>query len=291
MTPGVRRGDRGRHVAGQDRAHHRCAAPRALPVQACPADLHPEKEREEKAAGPAVLVGQTRRRSDPPASGGVLRAAVLRPVTRVPSRIVVATPHCRRWRIAGPGRPGSSKATSPTASDRSITTSCYPTLAENIHDNRFLRLLRNMLQAGYLEDWVWNATLSGAPQGGVASPILSNIYLDRLDKFVENSSHPGIHPRRPAGHPTLTTKKWKSSSRVRADAGTAQRFVRCASNGVACRARTPMIRGSGGYATYGTATTTSSGSPDRRPKPRKSRSVLRGSCVTNSSWNCRRRRP
>ena len=59
------------------------------------------------------------------------------------------------------------------------------TLAENIRDNRFLRLLRNMLQAGYLEDWVWNATLSGAPQGGVVSPILSNIYLDRLDRFVE----------------------------------------------------------------------------------------------------------
>ena len=59
------------------------------------------------------------------------------------------------------------------------------TLAESIHDNRFLRLLRNMLQAGYLEDWVWGATLSGAPQGGVASPILSNIYLHRLDVFVE----------------------------------------------------------------------------------------------------------
>jgi group II intron reverse transcriptase/maturase len=58
-------------------------------------------------------------------------------------------------------------------------------LGEKIHDNRFLRLLRNMLQAGYLEDWVWNATYSGAPQGGVASPVLSNIYLDRLDKFVE----------------------------------------------------------------------------------------------------------
>jgi group II intron reverse transcriptase/maturase len=59
------------------------------------------------------------------------------------------------------------------------------TLAEKIHDNRFLRLLRNMLEAGYLEDWLWNATLSGAPQGGVVSPILSNIYLHRLDTFVE----------------------------------------------------------------------------------------------------------
>lgn len=59
------------------------------------------------------------------------------------------------------------------------------TLAEKIHDNRFLRLITQMLQAGYLEDWVWNVTLSGAPQGGVTSPILSNIYLDRLDRFVE----------------------------------------------------------------------------------------------------------
>ena len=58
-------------------------------------------------------------------------------------------------------------------------------LADRIHDGRFLRLLRNMLQAGYLEDWAWNATLSGAPQGGVASPVLSNIYLHRLDSFVE----------------------------------------------------------------------------------------------------------
>ena len=58
-------------------------------------------------------------------------------------------------------------------------------LAEKIHDNRFLRLIKQMLQAGYLEDWEWNATLSGVPQGGVVSPVLSNIYLDRLDKFVE----------------------------------------------------------------------------------------------------------
>ena len=58
-------------------------------------------------------------------------------------------------------------------------------LAEKIHDGRFLRLISHMLKAGYLQDWRWHATLSGAPQGGVASPILSNIYLDRLDRFVE----------------------------------------------------------------------------------------------------------
>jgi group II intron reverse transcriptase/maturase len=58
-------------------------------------------------------------------------------------------------------------------------------LAEKIHDARFLRLMRNMLTAGYLEDWVWGATYSGAPQGGVVSPVLSNIYLHKLDEFVE----------------------------------------------------------------------------------------------------------
>jgi group II intron reverse transcriptase/maturase len=58
-------------------------------------------------------------------------------------------------------------------------------LAEKIHDSRFLRLIRNMLKAGYLEDWKWNATLSGAPQGGVVSPILSNIYLHKLGEFAE----------------------------------------------------------------------------------------------------------
>jgi group II intron reverse transcriptase/maturase len=59
------------------------------------------------------------------------------------------------------------------------------TLGEKIHDNRFLRLLHNMLTAGYLDDWTWDATLSGVPQGGTASPVISNIYLHKLDVFIE----------------------------------------------------------------------------------------------------------
>ena len=58
-------------------------------------------------------------------------------------------------------------------------------LSENIHDNRFLRLIKQMLTAGYLEDWKYHQTLSGCPQGGVVSPILSNIYLHKLDVYVE----------------------------------------------------------------------------------------------------------
>jgi group II intron reverse transcriptase/maturase len=63
-------------------------------------------------------------------------------------------------------------------------------LAEKIHDQRFLRLMRNMLRAGYLEDWEYHETLSGCPQGGVVSPVLSNIYLHKLDEYVERELTP-----------------------------------------------------------------------------------------------------
>jgi group II intron reverse transcriptase/maturase len=58
-------------------------------------------------------------------------------------------------------------------------------LSERIHDGRFLNLVRELLKAGYVEDWKFNQTLSGTPQGGIVSPILANILLDKLDKFVE----------------------------------------------------------------------------------------------------------
>jgi group II intron reverse transcriptase/maturase len=63
-------------------------------------------------------------------------------------------------------------------------------LRESFHDEPFIRLIGELLKAGYLEDWRFNATLSGTPQGGVVSPILSNIYLDRLDKYVERTLIP-----------------------------------------------------------------------------------------------------
>jgi len=63
-------------------------------------------------------------------------------------------------------------------------------LREKVHDNRFLRLIGNLLRTGYLEEWRHNATLSGSPQGSVLSPVLSNVYLDRLDQFVETTLLP-----------------------------------------------------------------------------------------------------
>jgi len=63
-------------------------------------------------------------------------------------------------------------------------------LRENIHDEKFIRLINELLEAGYLEDWKYHATLSGTPQGGVLSPLLANAYLDRLDRFVEKELIP-----------------------------------------------------------------------------------------------------
>ena len=58
-------------------------------------------------------------------------------------------------------------------------------LRECISDDRFIRLIWKFLKAGYVEDWTFHNTYSGTPQGGIVSPILANIYLDKLDKYVK----------------------------------------------------------------------------------------------------------
>lgn len=59
-------------------------------------------------------------------------------------------------------------------------------LSRDIHDGRLLNLIRLSLQAGYLEEWEYHKTHSGTPQGGVLSPLLSNIVLHELDTFIED---------------------------------------------------------------------------------------------------------
>lgn len=67
-------------------------------------------------------------------------------------------------------------------------------LAKDIKDDRFLKLIKQMLKAGYLEDWRYHQTYSGTPQGGICSPILANIYLHQFDKFMEQLKRAYITP-------------------------------------------------------------------------------------------------
>jgi len=92
-------------------------------------------------------------------------------------------------------------------------------LAEKIQDQRFLRLIRNMLMAGYLEDWEYHDTLSGCPQGGVISPILSNIYLNKLDDFVERELIPQYtRGKTRSRNPEYVRAEWRNrSARQRGD--------------------------------------------------------------------------
>jgi group II intron reverse transcriptase/maturase len=63
-------------------------------------------------------------------------------------------------------------------------------LRERIPDNRFLTLVRRLLQAGYMQGWRYHKTLSGAPQGGVVSPMLANLYLHAFDQYVTRTLIP-----------------------------------------------------------------------------------------------------
>ena len=86
-------------------------------------------------------------------------------------------------------------------------------LQDNIKDNRFLRLIEGALKAGDCEEWKYHPTRSGSPQGGGVSPILSNIYMDRLDKYIENTLIPEYtRGERHGGNPAyarLWREAWK----------------------------------------------------------------------------------
>lgn len=79
--------------------------------------------------------------------------------------------------------------------------------------------MSNLLEAGYLEEWYYNITFSGVPQGGVISPILSNLVLDRLDKFVEQALIPAYTrgQRRKANPPYVALIAAASDARKAGD--------------------------------------------------------------------------
>ncbi len=162
-------------------------------------------------------------------------------------------------------------------------------LSEKTHDNRFLRLIKQMLQAGYLEDWVWNATLSGAPQAGVVSPVLSNIYLDRLDRFVETALIP--HYTRGAGralnpaYKKMSPAIWAARQRGHRAAARALRKQR-----TGLPSRDPRDPGSRRlrYLRYADDHLLGFTGPKAEAEQIKQR--LAQSSATTSSWNCPRTR-
>ena len=68
-------------------------------------------------------------------------------------------------------------------------------LGRKIKDSKFLNIIRQFLKAGYIENWKYNKTYSGTPQGGICSPILANIYLNELDKKLDEISKRFVQPR------------------------------------------------------------------------------------------------
>ena len=94
-------------------------------------------------------------------------------------------------------------------------------LREKIVDSRFLRLIEGYWGAGYLADWKYHRTSSGTPQGGILSPILSNIYLDRLDRYVESTLIPRFNrgtARKPnQDYSKLLKRAWYLKSMGRRD--------------------------------------------------------------------------
>ena len=78
-----------------------------------------------------------------------------------------------------------------------------------IKDARLIKLIWKFLKAGYMEDWKYNSTHSGCPQGGVISPLLSNIYLNELDKFAEKTAKEFYKPRDRVRTPEYAGIAWK----------------------------------------------------------------------------------
>jgi len=74
-------------------------------------------------------------------------------------------------------------------------------LQRKIGDTRFLRLIRAMLDAGYLEDWTYHETYSGVPQGSIVAPILANVYLHELDVFMKGLKEQFDQGKRRAKYP------------------------------------------------------------------------------------------
>ena len=85
-------------------------------------------------------------------------------------------------------------------------------LRKKIDDEAFIQLIWKFLKAGYMEQWTFNKTYSGVPQGSGVSPILANIYLNELDKFMEkyaDSFNKGKKKRPNPKYKSISNRIWE----------------------------------------------------------------------------------
>ena len=90
-------------------------------------------------------------------------------------------------------------------------------IRRRIKDERFIRLLIKALKAGYFEFKVFKHSIVGTPQGSIISPILCNIYMDGLDKFIEDLIRTFSKGSKPRGNPiwiSYSNKKARAKSLV-----------------------------------------------------------------------------
>lgn len=91
-------------------------------------------------------------------------------------------------------------------------------LRQTIKDEKFINLIWKFLKAGYMENWSFKNTYSGTPQGGIISPILANIYLQELDRFMEDLKESLSSGKRRKNNPkyhSLNNKIWKHNKKLR----------------------------------------------------------------------------
>ena len=167
-------------------------------------------------------------------------------------------------------------------------------LSEKIHDNRFLRLIRNMLKAGYLEDWRYHDTLSGVPQGGVVSPDPLEHLPAQAGQVRRDGTDPAVHPRSTAQTPNPSTDRMdariRTGTRDAATGHEARDLARQTAHASPPATRTTPA--TVGCATAGTPMTILLGFTGPKAEAETDQGPgWRRSCATTSHWNSTRTRP